>query len=60
MTVTKLNETMTQLDSGYKKLLFWAAIVAVTLGLSIWYMVAQYGECREMAFSVFYCIKHAM
>ena len=52
--------TITKLDSGDKKLLFWAAIAAVTLGLSIWYMVAQYGECREMAFSVFYCIKHAM
>ncbi len=60
MTVTKLNETMTQLSSVDKKFLFWAAILTGILGLSIWYAVAQYAECREMAFSAFYCIKHAM
>jgi hypothetical protein len=49
-----------KLDSGDKKLLFWAAILTGFLGLILWYSVAQYAECREMGFSAFYCIKHAM
>ena len=54
MTVTKLNETMTQLSKLDKKLLFWAAFLRWTLGLCSWYSVAQYAELVEMAFSVFY------
>jgi len=32
--------------------------VVCIFALVIWWTVAQWGECRDMGFSIFYCIKH--
>ena len=39
----------------------WSLAVAtiVILSLVVWYGLAQFGACRDLGFSVFYCIQHA-
>jgi hypothetical protein len=42
------------------KILFILAIIFVILvvGISIWWSVAQWKECKRMELSNFYCIEH--
>lgn len=33
-------------------------VTVVLVGLSIWWMTAQWKECKAEGFSTFYCIQH--
>jgi len=36
-------------------ILLFAGLVIIG---SVWFAIAQWSECRDMGFSIFYCLKH--
>jgi len=40
------------------QLILALAFGVFVVGALIWFAIAQWSECREMGFSMFYCLKH--